>query len=452
LIRSTKTATASSTSTDNRLDTLDFLLIRSNLNEGQIYHSVLLQGRRRNVKVRALVDCGASTLFISPRLVKREKIPTKPLKKSIELRNVDLSPNKIGRVTHKVECGLKVNRHHTNETLLVAEIGEDDVIIGVDWLRRHNPDIDWRKGTIRMDRCPDDCPVTRKEKPLKTGKKDLVARTTLQEEEEDPPEEIPDLEEDVEQEKIDLKKHLTPKQIDEWFPDTGIEYTEVEKEQVLDHIIKWKSIEWGGKDQKTERIAAGRTWSQAIAEKTAIKEGEKTFEELVPREFRNFKDVFSKKASERLPTRKPYDHEIKLEEGKPLPYSRVYAMAPKEREALQEYLDENLAKGYICKSKLQTASPVFFIKKKEGTLCLISDYRKLNAITVKDRYPLPLTQGLLDRFASARMFTTLDLRWGYNNIRIKEGDEHKAAFITEKGLFEPLVMGFGLCNAPATFQ
>ena len=83
---------------------------------------------------------------------------------------------------------------------------------------------------------------------------------------------------------------------------------------------------------------------------------------------------------------------------------------------------------------------------------LIVDYRKLNAITVKNRYPLPLTQELIDQLSEARVFTKLDLRWEYNNVRIREGDQWKAAFRTSCGLFEPVVMNFGLTNAPATFQ
>ncbi|GLB37179.1 putative chromo (CHRromatin Organisation MOdifier) domain containing protein [Lyophyllum shimeji] len=98
------------------------------------------------------------------------------------------------------------------------------------------------------------------------------------------------------------------------------------------------------------------------------------------------------------------------------------------------------------------ASPVFFIKKKDGSLRLVQDYRALNAITVKNRYPLPLISELINNLRSARYFTKLDVRWGYNNVRIKEGDEWKAAFRTNRGLFEPLVMFFGLTNSPATFQ
>ena len=98
------------------------------------------------------------------------------------------------------------------------------------------------------------------------------------------------------------------------------------------------------------------------------------------------------------------------------------------------------------------ASPVFFIKKKDGSLRLVQDYRALNAITMKNKYPLPLISELINKLQGARYFTKLDVRWGFNNVRVKEGDEWKAAFRTNRGLFEPLVMFFGLTNSPATFQ
>jgi len=95
---------------------------------------------------------------------------------------------------------------------------------------------------------------------------------------------------------------------------------------------------------------------------------------------------------------------------------------------------------------------VFFIKKKDGSLCLVQDYRALNAVTVKNRYPLPLISELVSQLRGARYFTKLDVRWGFNNVRIKPGDEWKAAFRTNHGLFEPLVMFFRMTNSPATFQ
>src|ERR1700676_4984121 len=98
------------------------------------------------------------------------------------------------------------------------------------------------------------------------------------------------------------------------------------------------------------------------------------------------------------------------------------------------------------------ASPFFFVKKKDGKLRPTQDYRKLNDLTIKNRYPLPLISELIDKLSGAKVFTKMDVRWGYNNIRIKEGDQWKAAFKTNRGLFEPTVMFFGLTNSPATFQ
>src|SRR5882757_9956341 len=130
----------------------------------------------------------------------------------------------------------------------------------------------------------------------------------------------------------------------------------------------------------------------------------------------------------------------------------IYRLTPKESNALQEYVSEHLRKGYIRLSKSPMASPFFFVDKKDCKLRPVQDYRALNDVTIKNAAPLPLIPELIDKLHGARYFTKLDIRWGYNNIRIREGDEYKAAFKTSLGLFEPTVMPFGLCNAPATFQ
>jgi len=95
---------------------------------------------------------------------------------------------------------------------------------------------------------------------------------------------------------------------------------------------------------------------------------------------------------------------------------------------------------------------MFFIKKKDGLLRLVQDYCALNTVTVKNRYPFLLISKLISQLCGARYFTKLNVRWGFNNVRIKPGDEWKAAFHTNRGLFEPLVMFFGMTNSPATFQ
>jgi hypothetical protein len=123
-----------------------------------------------------------------------------------------------------------------------------------------------------------------------------------------------------------------------------------------------------------------------------------------------------------------------------------------EQTEMDAFLEEALATGHIRQSKSPLGAPVFFIKKKDGKLRFVQDYRALNVITRKNRYPLPLIDDLIHRLKDARYFTKLDVRWGYNNVRIREGDKWKAAFRTNRGLFEPLVMYFGLTNSPATFQ
>jgi len=97
-------------------------------------------------------------------------------------------------------------------------------------------------------------------------------------------------------------------------------------------------------------------------------------------------------------------------------------------------------------------SPVFFIQKKDGTLWLVQDYQAINTMMVKNKYPLPLISELINKLRGAKYFTKLDVRWGFNNVQMKEGDEWKATFWTNQRLFKPLVMFFGLCNSPAKFQ
>jgi len=95
---------------------------------------------------------------------------------------------------------------------------------------------------------------------------------------------------------------------------------------------------------------------------------------------------------------------------------------------------------------------VFFVGKKDGKKWMVQDYKYLNKWTIKNNYPLPLISDVLENIGTKRVFTKIDLRWGYNNVRIKEGNEWKAAFTTPEGSFEPMVMFFGLTNLPATFQ
>ncbi len=179
----------------------------------------------------------------------------------------------------------------------------------------------------------------------------------------------------------------------------------------------------------------------------------KTFEEMVPEHYRSFRDLFAKESFDELPKRRTWDHAIELvPNAKSTLDCKVYPLNRNEQEQLDKFLDENLETGRIRPSKSPFASPFFFVKKKDRTLRPVQDYRKLNEMTIKNRYPLPLISELINKLRGAKYFTKLDVRFGYNNVRIKEGDEEKAAFHTNRGLFEPTVMFFGLTNSPATFQ
>ena len=111
-----------------------------------------------------------------------------------------------------------------------------------------------------------------------------------------------------------------------------------------------------------------------------------------------------------------------------------------------------MRKGYIQPSKSPQTAPVFFVGKKDGKKRMVQDYHYLNEWTIKNNYPLPLISDVLENIGTKKLFTKMDLRWGYNNVRIKEGDEWKVAFTMPEGSFELTVMFFGLMNSPATFQ
>ncbi|QRV99243.1 Transposon Tf2-7 polyprotein [Ceratobasidium sp. AG-Ba] len=173
----------------------------------------------------------------------------------------------------------------------------------------------------------------------------------------------------------------------------------------------------------------------------------------IPEEFMEFIDVFSEELFKKLPEHRSFDCNIDFVEGSDLPKpAKVYPLSPIESRTIKEFIDQELADGKIRPSKSPIASPCFFVKKKDGSLRLVTDYRKINNITIPDQFPMPLQVELVDQVKNAKIYSKLDLRWGFNNIRIKEGDEWKTAFRTAYGIYEYLVMPFGLKNAPAVLQ
>ncbi|OMO74467.1 reverse transcriptase [Corchorus capsularis] len=165
----------------------------------------------------------------------------------------------------------------------------------------------------------------------------------------------------------------------------------------------------------------------------------------------SFKDVMPRELPKRLPPKREVDHKIELVPNAQPPAKASYWMSPPELEELRKQLKELIDCGFIRPSKAPYGAPVLFQKKHDGSLRLCIDYRALNKLTLKNKYPIPLIADLFDQLGDARWFTKLDLRSGYYQVRIAEGDEPKTACVTRYGSYEFLVMPFGLTNAPATF-
>ena len=144
---------------------------------------------------------------------------------------------------------------------------------------------------------------------------------------------------------------------------------------------------------------------------------------LVPEKFHRWIKVFGKKQLERMPTRKVWDHAIEVKKGFILRKGKMYPLSREEREEVREFMKEQLRKGYIQPSKSPQTALIFFVGKKDGKKRMVQDYRYLNEWTIKNNYLLPLISDVLENIRMKKLFTKMDLRWGYNNVRIKEGDK-----------------------------
>ena len=286
-------------------------------------------------------------------------------------------------------------------------LGKQKIILGFPWLHEHNPIIDWKKGEITW-------------KPLKIEWRRLFEKGQRIKQARQPKiEEIIDEEEG--------KNHTT----------TPMEENE---DKILIELME--TDVWIHKTNMATDLAI-----EANAKKT-----DQTDEEIVPKEYHDYLDIFSEEKAHRFPESQSWDHKIKMKEGFEPKSFKNYNLTPAEQIELDKFLKENLEKGYIRPSQSPMASPFFFVSKKDGRLRPCQDYRYLNDWTIKNSYPLPLISEIMDKLKGAKYFTKLDVRWGYNNVRIRKGDEWKAAFKTNKGLLEPMVMFFGMCNSLATFQ
>jgi hypothetical protein len=165
-----------------------------------------------------------------------------------------------------------------------------------------------------------------------------------------------------------------------------------------------------------------------------------------------FQDVFPDELPPGLPPLRGIEHRIDLIPGAPLPNKAPYRINPEETKEIQRQVQQLIDNGHVRESLSPCAVPVILVPKRDGTFRMCSDCRPINAITVRYRYPIPCLDDMLDELSGATIFSKIDLKSGYYQIRIQEGDELKTTFKTKFGLYEWLVMPMGLSEAPSTFM
>ena len=183
-----------------------------------------------------------------------------------------------------------------------------------------------------------------------------------------------------------------------------------------------------------------------------VNEADPSVREQLRSTLEEFREVFPDRLPYGPPPKRIIDHEIDTTPGVTPPHKSPYRLSNAELDEMKRQIDVLLEPGWIRPSSSPYGAPILFIPKKDGKWRMCIDYRALNKITTKNRYPLPKVEELMDRLHNAQFFSKIDLSSGYHQIRVRESDIHKTAFVSRYGSFEYLVMPFGLCNAPATFQ
>jgi hypothetical protein len=387
----------------------------------------LINKERKNetVETLGLIDSGAGGIFIDQNYAKNTGLNIQTLERPITARNVDGTENKKGKITSFVELELTVNNKPIMTRLLVTGLGKQRIILGFPWLNEHNPNINWKTGEFNWR-------TIGQKRPLKIKRyHERYSYTPLQKATE-----------------LARLAILQPTITEETDQEENLNHTQnpTENNEILLAYIE--------EVQKPNETWINAKTSNAIEFHLQHddKKDDLPLEQQIPEAYHEYLDVFDEKKADRFPDQRSWDHKIELKDGFQPKSFKTYNLTPEKQKELDQWTKENLDKGYIRPSQSPMASPFFYVKKKDGKLRPCQDYRYLNDWTIKNAYPLPLISELTDKLAGARYFTKLDVRWGYNNIRIKEGDQWKAAFKTNKGLFEPTVMFFGMCNSPATFQ
>ena len=449
---------------------------------------------KKIVETKVLIDCGAQGAFMDEWFMKKHQLPLIKLKKEIPVSNVDKTPNRNGPIKSYTWLSVKFDGNIISTWFYISHLGKENIIFRLPWLEMVKPIVDWAKKTLKI--IPKQI-----RKPTKSQNKDWIIQTLRMDLEWEKIEskeafaewlwnllirkvqrkkstisieEIPDKDTTPKFERLSGNKEYIliavnelPDQYEDmpaWEPDNeGNEEGLVEGDLLIVHL-KGETVEPKLEEKKELlnqpiqvdntkiSIQAKMSISQSLAHEAEMNE-RKSFEDLVPKEYHEYRSVFKKTASERFPERWSWDHRIDLKSEFIPKKSKIYPLNQKEEEDMNKFINDNLKKGFICKSTSPQVSPFFFVSKKDSqVLRPCQDYRYLNESTIKNVYPLPSIDNLLLKLHGAEIFMKLHIQWGYNNVWIKEGDEWKGAFITKRGLFELTVMFFGMTNLPTTFQ
>jgi Reverse transcriptase (RNA-dependent DNA polymerase)/gag-polyprotein putative aspartyl protease len=386
----------------------------------RLVHLPVLLTRYRNL-VQSLVDSGAILNFIHEALVERLRLQTQlssPVQ--VTVANGDILTHANRTVTLKFTiAGIP-----QEETFLVAPIGIHSIILGMPWLEKMNPQIDWPTKVVQFnDLTPNRFPVT----PAIPVEKVAASNQSTK-----------------------SPSPKSPKRRRKRSPDS--------KASAFQQLLP-KKLREPPKVRRTTKIGPhDQVYVLMIDEIIPLHEFCALAEEqkpvpVIPEEYRDLAHAFSKEKAHELPPHRGHlDHAVDLEPGTKPTFGPIYNLSEAELAVLKEYIRDYLEKGFIQPSQSPFGHPVLFTKKPDGSLRLCVDYRALNRNTIKNRYPLPLISELLDRVKGAKFFTKLDLRDAFHRIRIKAGHEYKTAFRTRYGHYEYNVLPFGLTNGPGTFQ
>ena len=406
----------------------------------------------------ALLDSGAQGNFISRAFAQRYLFDHLQKNTPLSLQMGDGKPSRGGQISQYTSLQMEVNGHQESLALDITSTPHD-IILGAPWLTKNNPSIDWKERTISFaptsrtedsfvshtDLLTDSPAAVPKDTILRHSPDNVdLAQLSTQQTTQSPESQQENLRPPAPVRTPKPKKHPNPK--------TPERTTPVSKSTIKPPPVSMINGAAMAVLFRQPGVNFGLLSLQDAQQMVEQAEATPTKESDIPEEYHEFTKVFSKEEADKLPPHREYDHRIPVEEGKTPPFGPIYQLSPVELEVLKNYIDDHLRKGFIRHSQSPCAAPVLFAAKPDGGLRLCVDYRGLNKITIKNRYPLPLIGEILERLGNAKFFTKFDVRDGYYRLRMASGEEWKTAFRCRYGLFEYCVMPFGLCNAPGTFQ